>query len=1099
MIKGICELYGVNEEQARALDIKNNTALRAGAGSGKTRVLTKRFVRLLIENPDISLDNIVAITFTKKAATEMKDRIRKELSEKSSKTSDEVEKKRLANLKMKITGANIDTIHGFCGKMIRENFTYLGVDPDFGIFEEVDKNILLSKLADVVMGRFIEDPENDKAIQVIIGIFSARFFTGKFKEGIIAAYKGMREKGYRPESFIKEADGDRDDVDNPTVILERMAAVLIAQLDKQYGDYKNKELLLDFNDLEILTENLLGDKSIKTSYFKRFATIMVDEFQDVNPLQKRIIDHLTIDDGKIPAGRLFVVGDHKQSIYGFRGSDYRVFEETCRAVSLCGSVENLNNCYRSTKNIINGTNKIFRQLLDPYEQLEYPREDHENGRKIELFTWEKASLKEKKIKTRWDSSKKLLLADDVDDLKTALEAEYDDTEQAGKKEYQGDVVAGVIQKLISEGFLYRDVAVLLRSRTSLGEIENALIKNEIPYCVLGGIGFWERPEVNDLLSLYKLIFYPDDRLALFSALRSPLFGFSDDLILSLSMYLQKEQAIGLDTMMDMFSKDLLQTDAWLVKRTADILAQLMNVEGILNAPEIMKKIMAVTAYDEILTVLPQGEKKFRNIEKLLRIVDEFEVKGVYTPRELLQYLEALKDSSGMDGEAFLDNEDSDAVKILTIHAAKGLEFKTVLIPDMDRLLDAQSKKYKPLFFVDREKGLIAMGLDKHNDLHQNANPAYAELYSKKLMDELEDSRRVFYVAATRAEQYLAFIGELQTVKETELLGDQNSFMKQLRWAMTKAGCVEEIISVDAVNLISNQQKGNMKNPDFIVELEKLAKGSCDEQILKPSLKPCEYREEGSISISSWMKFKDCPRRYYLENLVGMHDQASVGDGEEQGEVRDAMNAADFGTLLHAILEKVDVGNLDYLEAETKLSQFDKDLLRKSVQGFLRIEQEQKKYNRGKLVASLKEFGFRVPIADGTNLSGFIDRVDIYEKAGQFKAVIIDYKTNRVKDEQGVKEKSNYYEGQMRSYGWALNSIPFYKGQKVTVEEAVLYFVHIGEAVSVNLDSHGQEVLVKELITSTAYLLGSHDLSKYQCRQSITCDWCNCKMICADLG
>jgi len=131
MLKDLCELYGVNEEQVRALDININTALRAGAGSGKTRVLTKRFVRYLLEKPTLTLDNIVAITFTRKAAIEMKDRIRRELSDRISKITDVNEKKRLSNIKMQITNGNIDTIHGFCGKVLRDHFAFLGLDPNF--------------------------------------------------------------------------------------------------------------------------------------------------------------------------------------------------------------------------------------------------------------------------------------------------------------------------------------------------------------------------------------------------------------------------------------------------------------------------------------------------------------------------------------------------------------------------------------------------------------------------------------------------------------------------------------------------------------------------------------------------------------------------------------------------------------------------------------------------------------------------------------------------------------------------------------------------------------------------------------------------------
>jgi ATP-dependent helicase/nuclease subunit A len=839
MPSDLCELYGVNEEQARALDINQNTALRAGAGSGKTRVLTKRFVKCLLEKPTLTLDNIAAITFTRKAATEMKDRIRRELSDRISKIADADEKKRLSNIKMQITNANIDTIHGFCGKILRDHFDYPGLDPDFKILEEVDKSVLLSEIADRVIHAFIENKENEDTVRFIAGNFSTGFFTGKLKQGIISAFQNMREKGTDPCKFEQNLKtGDIEDA-GPVTVLERTAFALVIGLDNEYSTYKEKENLLDFNDVEILSERLLRNDDIRTSYFSRFTTIMVDEFQDVNPLQKKILDLLTFKDGKIPSGRFFIVGDHKQSIYGFRGSDYRVFEEACAEVSSCGRIEYLNNCYRSTKNIIGAVNSIFSQLLNPYEKLRYPGQENSCGRKVELITWEKATLKENKPKTRWDSVKSLLLSDESkEELMSALEAEYEDTAAAGKKNYQGDVIAGVIKKLTSEGFSHSDIAILLRSRTSLSEIENSLTRNEIPYCVLGGIGFWDRQEIGDILSLYKLVFSPDDRLALFTALRSPIFGFSDDMLLALSIFMRKENIKNLDELMAAFAHAVSNDDKWLVRRTADVLTRLLPMEGILNSLELLNRIITVTAYDEILTALPQGEKKLRNIEKLIRIVEEFDAKGVYSARELLPYLDALKESSGMDGEAFLDNEDSDAVKILTIHASKGLEFRAVLIPDMDRLLDSQAKRNKPLFFFDEQKGLIAMGLDESFKLNETANSEYEKRYAEKLLRELEDSRRLFYVAATRAREYLAFIGEKQEVGSEETECSLNSFMKQLLWAINKAGSSEEITSVDAMSLIPGRQKQWVYPPVFIAEMKKLAEANSIENTPDQRPKPC---------------------------------------------------------------------------------------------------------------------------------------------------------------------------------------------------------------------------------------------------------------------
>ncbi|HPD01017.1 MAG TPA: 3'-5' exonuclease, partial [Acetivibrio sp.] len=490
-------------------------------------------------------------------------------------------------------------------------------------------------------------------------------------------------------------------------------------------------------------------------------------------------------------------------------------------ISHGGKVEYLNNCYRSTKNIITVVNSIFSRLLIPYEELRCPKEDSEAGR-VMLITWEKDLPKKNKPKTRWEMAKDLLLSEDMaQELKDVLEAEYESTIASGKKDYQGDVISGVIRKLTAEGLGYRDMAILLRSRTSLPEIENSLTENGIPYCVIGGIGFWDRQEVGDILSLYKLVFDPDDRLALFTVLRSPIFGFSDDLLLLLSLFIRQQEIRGIRELMREFATAVSKEDRWLVERAVAVFDSLLPMEGLLNSLELMNKIIEATAYDEILTALPQGEKKLRNMEKLVRIVEEFDKKGLYSARELLSYIETLKEHSGLSSEAFLDNEDSDAVKILTIHASKGLEFEAVLLPDMDRPLSTQTKRDKPLFFPDEKKGVVAMGLDGNCEFDENANPEYGKLYDQRLLKESEESRRLFYVAATRAKKYLALIGERQEVGEGEEIDEQNSFMKQLVWAMNKAGTVEEIDLIDAQSLIFDSNEQNEYPPLFIAEINKL--------------------------------------------------------------------------------------------------------------------------------------------------------------------------------------------------------------------------------------------------------------------------------------
>ncbi|NMB32619.1 MAG: UvrD-helicase domain-containing protein [Clostridium sp.] len=810
----LCRVFEVNYEQAKALDINNNTALRAGAGSGKTRVLIKRFVRYLLEIPTIFVDDIVAITFTRKAAMEMQNRVRRELTDRISKMDDTILKKRLADIRMNITNGNIDTIHGFCTKILRENFAVLGIAPDFNVMEETDKTIITSKVFEHVFNGFVEDEDSEGIMEYLVKYYPVTFFLDRFKRGVLSAFDSAREQGleFKGSSFSPKSFGNGQDLvnsaENCTKLLEEVALTLLERLDREYKDYKQREGLLDFNDLEILTYDLLGNDEIREMYLERFKVIMVDEFQDVNPLQKKIIDRLIWVKGEIPAGRLFIVGDHKQSIYGFRGSDYRILEETCGEISRFGSVKTLNNCYRSTKSIIDIINAVFSQLLYPYEKLEFPGTPDKTGGEIELITWEKGLPKRDRPKTRWELAKSLLLSDELaENLNYVLRDKYPNTVILDRKSYQGEVIAGVINMIIKRGYEYRDVAILLRNRASLLEIENALVESQIPYSVIGGIGFWDRQEIKDILSLYRLVFYPKDLLSLYTVLRSPIFGFSDDLLLSFSAFIKGQNGEGLGQLMSGFVNMASQEEQWIVERAAKVLGTLGSFGGVLGPSELMDKIVELTSYNKILLGLRQGEKKFRNVEKLLKIVEEFEGKGLYNARELISYLGVLEQSGGLDAEAFIDSDGGNAVKILTIHASKGLEFEAVLIPDMDRNLDLQTKKNKPLFFIDGDKKVVGMGLDENQEFDEQANPKYKELYEEKLKREMEDSKRLLYVGMTRAKKYLALIGEKQNVGENEDIDKQNSFMKQLMWAIMKRGSAEGITFIDAQEVRAKEEYG----------------------------------------------------------------------------------------------------------------------------------------------------------------------------------------------------------------------------------------------------------------------------------------------------
>lgn len=1124
MIEKLCKEYGVNKEQAEALDIHSNIALRAGAGSGKTRVLTNRYLRLLSEAVDVDIDQIVAITFTRKAASEMKERIRQEISKRIEKSQREEESRRWNKLRILITSANIDTIHGFCGKMLRDNFEVLGLDPYFEVMEEADSRTKLFEYAKKVINEFLESTANDKAVKSIASVYgSDLFISGDLLNGLINLYKSIREKGLSVEDvygiMTQEAfaSGDEEYCEEAVNNLERAALKMVISLDGKYVEFKQKENLLDFNDMEILADRLLSNDEIKMRYLERYRYFLVDEFQDVNPIQKRILYKLCLKEGKLPGGRLFIVGDHKQSIYGFRGTDYRIFNEVCDVIGERGN-KNLSNCYRSTKCIIDTVNSIFAKLIEPYEWLNYPGERDEKEAKVELILWDDKELQIEKS-TRWDFIKKLLPDDSkTDELIKALRARETGVANITKGDYQGDIIAGRIKRLAEqEGIAYKNIAILMRSRTGLKSIENSLSNNGIPYCVLGGIGFWGRQEIVDIIALYKLVFDSDDIISLLTVLRSPIFGFSDDMIFRLIRIYRGSKNINMLKALGKLEAELSGMDAWLASRACRILEKVSKCDGIKNAYELMKLLCYETSYPDMLLSLPEGTHKYRNLEKLMNIIRSFEQKGIFSPMELPEYLAVMEENSGMDSEAFLDTEDSDAVKILTIHASKGLEFDAVIIPDMHRAIDGISKRNKPLFYFSEEKGVVAIGIDEEVKRNSEVNPLYVEEYKNMLKRENEDSRRVFYVAATRAKKYLGFVGTDQKVPENGDPMELNSFMKQLKWAMDMNSGVDTITILNGTDLICGSKAEDEYPPNHIK--------SCFEYIDKVKddtvegdyrmLEPVKTNPKGNISISMFMKYLDCPRSFYFRYIAGIKPYEDEGyspdsdDTVDEEGTQNAVNAAQKGSIVHGILENLRLSDSSNDSIERCIASAEAQIaeggdtcsviaedIRRYVRNYVDIEKEMIPARKGRLVKSLHELGFRVSLCSSFNLIGAIDRIDIYENEGNLEAYIIDFKTNKIRCDEDMKNKAEYYRRQICAYIKAVQSVPVINGRKADIKGAYLYFLDCGKFWSYSIQEIDTEGLINELEENSSMLLERHLLEEYRKNDGDSCAWCDYANICS---
>ncbi|WP_169896876.1 UvrD-helicase domain-containing protein, partial [Clostridium chromiireducens] len=441
-------------EQEAAVDITKNIAVSAGAGSGKTRVLTNRYLRLL--DSGIGIEEIIAITFTEKAALEMKERIRGAIVEKLENSNEDKKKWQLAL--DKLSRANISTIHSFCAKVIRENAASLGIDFKFNIINEIDKKSVLYEAIDKSLEMAISSGEYEEVINNLVETFGEDYLEGRFKKELIEISEKISQKGRKLEEIFEELQDDE---------LSNLVLKILLNTEVFYKEYKLKNDGLDYTDLEMLCKEVLEDKRVRDRYKERYKRFLVDEFQDTNEIQKSIIYSFVSDEnGKLLPKRLFVVGDSKQSIYGFRGTDYTIYRKVAEDIGEDGQ-KSLSTCYRSKPEIIHGINEVFSRLIDQYESLKVPGGNSEiviDEKRLILLTYNKdGSEDEGSVKKVKEAIKgKNIHIDKFKSLLDELKSSYSKVQV--KNSIKQETISKAVRYLFDKGLKAKDICILVRSK-----------------------------------------------------------------------------------------------------------------------------------------------------------------------------------------------------------------------------------------------------------------------------------------------------------------------------------------------------------------------------------------------------------------------------------------------------------------------------------------------------------------------------------------------------------------------------------------------------------------------------------------------------------
>lgn len=628
------ELSNLNPKQREAVThTKGPLLVLAGAGSGKTTVLVNR-IAYILETEHVSAYNILAITFTNKAAKEMLERI-------TALVGDAAE------------DMWISTFHSACVKILRRTIHLLGYENDFVIYDSADSLTLIKEC--------LKDLHMDEKL---------------FPPRLIA-------------SVISKAKDNMQDCDAFLAVnSDNRFNIRIAEVYKIYQKKLKKNNALDFDDIILNTVKIfIENPDVLENYQKRFKYIMVDEYQDTNNVQYMLISLLAQGSRNI-----CVVGDDDQSIYKFRGANIRNilgFEDEFADAKVIKLEQN----YRSTQNILDTANKVI---------------SNNRGRKPKAL-W-----------TENDRGEMIALY------------------HAQNEYYEGQFIAEQIENIISSGGKYSDAAILYRTNSQSRVLEEQLMKNAIPYRVLAGLRFYDRKEIKDIIAYLRLIHNPNDSVSLSRIVNEPKRAIGAATMEKAASIAEMQDVSVYSVLENADSYDILLRAAPKLLSFCEMINTLKKASASMKLGDFVQRVMLDTGYVPMLRREDTIEAKTRleNLEEFMSVVAEYEKENEEpTLAGLLEEISLVADIDAYD-------EDQDAVVMMTIHSAKGLEFPVVFLAGM-------------------EESLFPSGRCESDE-------------------DMEEERRLCYVAITRAKKKLYMTNaETRTVYGKSTYNRESRFLREL--------------------------------------------------------------------------------------------------------------------------------------------------------------------------------------------------------------------------------------------------------------------------------------------------------------------------------
>ncbi len=1152
-----------NDEQWQAIHQKGaNILVSAGAGSGKTAVLVERLVTQMLDNSNpINVDEVLVVTFTDAAASEMKHRVRQKLL-----ALQEKEPKNLNIQKQlqKLPTANISTFHAFCIKQIKKYYYVLGIDPNIKAidpdllriyveevmqkmcdrwYKEKDENFLklvnyystdykdtiIKNMILQMYYQIVQLPYHDKWMEEILVSLDVKKLKewknynllitqilNLLDEGLMLCNKALRmcseysELCVYSETLIKEKNAIEDvvnsitdDTDYKTVEskiksivfdrLPRNTSEVDEELKKEFiglrDGYKkliikdkildgffgydeetnlkhfkeNQEIIsviynltlefkkeldskkttnnyIDFNDYEHLTLKLLvSSQEVREELKKKFKAIYVDEYQDTNYMQEEILSILNKG-----ASKIFMVGDVKQAIYRFRHSTPKLFKSKYKNFkykledieyragedeALVGLKIDLNKNYRSRKEVIDFTNYIFKNIMS--EKLGEVKYD-ENAQLNFGATYFQNIPSPNRINIT-TIPKETNLCQTKDELETeALVSRIHELIQQDAKVSEN---GGKDLRKIN----YSDIAILTRNYSSSHSIIRVLEKYKIPYTIERDINFYETYEIKLVIAFLKLISNTHDEVALTATMRSLLYNFNETQLAQIRLINTdrniKYYNIVLESDINLFPVEMRNQ----IKKLRQDIEEYQTLMSKVGVEEFIRTLYEKSGLLEIALTLKQGKVRRNNLLKLLEIATSYEKIEIGTLHNFISYVKHLE----VVGTAEQITKDvENAVRIMSFHKSKGLEFPYVFILGLKKVFNLKDEK--EVVLIDKDLGVASQIKDQYKEHVVYYKTLYQTLIKQQMRSEnLSEEMRMLYVAFTRAKEHLEIICTDQKEKSLSFYGWLENPLSNSNESYIQKIQVDELpkVSNDVVDIEENANGEAFDIKQAVEKMNYQYKYIADTQTFAKTsiskMKDMVSTHSDTLAEESFTKTNELKKPKFLQTkALATEKGTAVHKLFSYLNYTKKYNEDDLSTIAHEmcekdILTKEEVSYIDF----SKVAKFFDTKLFSELQKALQVKTE-------------APFTTKLPAKDiypnytGTSnviLQGIIDLMIVFED----KVYIVDFKTNKIKNQKSKEDALKSYTLQMSIYKEAIKK--FYKNKDV---KTIIYFVDTNEIAEI---------------------------------------------------